>query len=123
MNNYWTIHGKNYDLRKFVERHPGGQDIIIMTQGKDCTELFESYHTFTNKHRQILDKYYIKDVPDYKSYFDWDNTPFYDECKAAVKKYFSPKGTESTGEIIRNSKIPWKHTFAYFIGFLLMLYS
>ena len=123
MDNYWKIHGKNYDLRKFVERHPGGQDIILMTQGKDCTELFESYHTFTNKHKQILDKYYIKDVPDYKSDFDWDNTPFYDECKAAVKKYFSPKGTESIGEITRNSKIPWKYAFGYFIGFLLMLYS
>ncbi len=123
MNNYWTIHGKKYDLRKFVERHPGGKDTILMTQGKDCTELFESYHTFTKRHRQILDKYYIKDVPNYKSDFDWDNTPFYDECKAAVKKYFSPKGTESTKEIIRNSKIPWKYACGCFIGFLLMLYS
>jgi fatty acid desaturase len=123
MDKYWTIHGKNYDLRKFIERHPGGQDIILISKGKDCTELFECYHTFTNKHKQILDKYYIKDVPDYKSDFDWDNTPFYDECKAAVKKYFSPKGTESTGEIIRNSKIPWKYAFGYFVGFLLMLYS
>ena len=123
MDNYWTIHGKKYDLRKFIERHPGGQDTILMTQGKDCTELFESYHTFTKRHRQLLDKYYVKDVPDYKSDFDWNNTPFYDECKAVVKKYFSPKGTESTKEIIRNSKIPWKHAFVYFIGFLLMLYS
>ena len=41
MDNYWTIHGKNYDLRKFIERHPGGQDIILMTQGKDCTELLK----------------------------------------------------------------------------------
>lgn len=123
MDNYWTIHGKKYDLNKFIERHPGGQDIILMTQGKDCTELFESYHTFTNKHKQILDKYYVKDVPEYKSDFDWDNTPFYDECKAVVKKYFSPKGTESTKEITRNSKIPWKHAFVYLIGSLLMLYS
>tara|TARA_B100000482_G_scaffold178699_1_gene149976 strand:+ start:3851 stop:5242 length:1392 start_codon:yes stop_codon:yes gene_type:complete len=123
MDNYWTIHGKKYDLREFIERHPGGKDTILMTQGKDCTELFESYHTFTKRHTLLLDKYYIKDVPDYKSDFDWDNTPFYDECKAVVKKYFSPTGKESNGEIIRNSKIPWKYAFGYFIGFLLMLYS
>ena len=41
MDNYWTIHGKKYDLRKFIERHPGGQDTILITQGKDCTELLK----------------------------------------------------------------------------------
>ena len=123
MGKYCTIHGKKYNLTNFIERHPGGKDTILMTKGKDCTELFESYHTFTQRHKLLLDKYYVKDVPDYKSDFDWDNTPFYDECKEAVKKYFSPKGKESTNEIISNSKIPWKYAFGCFIGFVLMLYS
>lgn len=123
MQKFWIIHGKKYDLTNFIKYHPGGKDALMMTRGKDCTELFESYHTFSHKQRQILQKYYIEDIENYQSDFDWDNTPFYDECKAAVKKYFSPKGTESTDEIISNSKIPWKYAFGYFIGFLLMLYS
>lgn len=47
----WTIHGKDYDLSDFVERHPGGKEAILLGRGRDCTALFESYHPFTNRHR------------------------------------------------------------------------
>jgi Cytochrome b involved in lipid metabolism len=47
----WTIHGKDYDLSDFVERHPGGKEAILLGRGRDCTALYESYHPFTNRHR------------------------------------------------------------------------
>ena len=54
----WNIRGQWYDLRAFVERHPGGVDAIVLGQGlDDCTTLFESYHPFTTKPAQILGKY------------------------------------------------------------------
>ncbi len=47
----WTIYGKDYDLKEFVESHPGGKEAILLGMGRDCTALFESYHPFTNRHR------------------------------------------------------------------------
>jgi fatty acid desaturase len=37
-------------------------------------------------------------------FFDWDKTPFFDECKQAAKAHFSPKGSESSSEIHANMK-------------------
>lgn len=53
----WTIHGELYDLSEFVDRHPGGKESILLGRGRDCTAMFESYHPFTNRHRDILKKY------------------------------------------------------------------
>jgi fatty acid desaturase len=54
----WTIHGSTYHLADFVDRHPGGKEAIMLGEGRpDCTALFESYHPFTAKHRQVLAKY------------------------------------------------------------------
>ena len=55
----WTIHGEQYDLREFVKRHPGGSRAINLGRSIDCTELFETYHPFTEKHRKVLQKYKI----------------------------------------------------------------
>jgi Cytochrome b5-like Heme/Steroid binding domain len=53
----WTIHGVEYDMRDFVSRHPGGEQAILLGQGRDCTALFESYHPFTGQHRVVLQRY------------------------------------------------------------------
>jgi len=58
MDNLWTIHGEEYDLSDFVKIHPGGVEAIELGRSRDCTALFESYHTFTNQHRVILKKYH-----------------------------------------------------------------
>jgi hypothetical protein len=61
-NNLWMIHGVNFDLSDFVHRHPGGIEAIELGRGRDCTALFESYHPFTDKHWEILEKYKTSDV-------------------------------------------------------------
>ncbi|KAI9255821.1 FMN-dependent dehydrogenase-domain-containing protein [Phascolomyces articulosus] len=41
----WVIiHGKVYDLTKFLPEHPGGQKIIMKYAGKDATKAFEPIH-------------------------------------------------------------------------------
>jgi cytochrome b involved in lipid metabolism len=45
----WMIHGVSYDLQEFVDRHPGGQESILLGRGRDCTALFESYHAFSQQ--------------------------------------------------------------------------
>ena len=90
---FWFIRGKQYDFRSFVMRHPAGPTLILMGQGRDCTELFESYHAMTDLPSKMLKAY---EVPDdkfvtskiTKSSFNWESTPFYDELKAKVRAYF-----------------------------------
>lgn len=40
----WVIvRGKVYDVTPWVPKHPGGA-LIYINAGKDCTQLFDSYH-------------------------------------------------------------------------------
>lgn len=40
----WVIvRGNVYDVTKWVPNHPGGP-LIYVKAGKDCTQLFDSYH-------------------------------------------------------------------------------
>lgn len=41
----WTIYrGIAYDITSFIPRHPGGEWLVNLAVGRDCTALFESYH-------------------------------------------------------------------------------
>lgn len=55
----WFVHGEAYDLSPFLCKHPGGSHALRLGQGRDCTALFESYHPFTERHRQILAKHRV----------------------------------------------------------------
>jgi fatty acid desaturase len=53
----WTIHGSAYDLGPLLRTHPGGERILELTRGTDCTALFESYHAFSDAPRALLSRY------------------------------------------------------------------
>ncbi|KAI1736258.1 cytochrome b5-like heme/steroid binding domain-containing protein [Xylaria scruposa] len=36
-----VVHGNVYNVSKFLEDHPGGQDIILEVAGQDATDVFE----------------------------------------------------------------------------------
>ncbi|EAU84237.1 hypothetical protein CC1G_08167 [Coprinopsis cinerea okayama7 len=38
---YILIHGKVYDATKFMDEHPGGDEVILAEAGQDATEAFE----------------------------------------------------------------------------------
>ncbi|KAI0053604.1 cytochrome b5 [Auriscalpium vulgare] len=41
-NDIWVlINGKVYDVTKFIDEHPGGDEVILSEAGKDGTEAFE----------------------------------------------------------------------------------
>jgi fatty acid desaturase (delta-4 desaturase) len=41
----WTVYRDvAYDLQPFLERHPGGNWLLNLSVGRDCTALIESYH-------------------------------------------------------------------------------
>eukprot|EP00250_Pteridium_aquilinum_P034909 c8301_g1_i1 orf=348-746(-) len=55
------IGGKVYDVTKFLEEHPGGDDVLLSATGKDATDDFEDVgHSKTA--RDMLTDYYIGDI-------------------------------------------------------------
>ncbi|GLB34104.1 putative cytochrome b5 family protein [Lyophyllum shimeji] len=38
---YLLIHGKVYDVSKFIDEHPGGDEVLLAEGGQDATEAFE----------------------------------------------------------------------------------
>ncbi|CAG8784098.1 6395_t:CDS:1, partial [Dentiscutata erythropus] len=35
---YVAVRGKVYDITNFIERHPGGDDILLLAAGRDITQ-------------------------------------------------------------------------------------
>merc|ERR1712045_338599 len=58
---WMVIHDKVYDVTKFLDEHPGGEEILIESAGKDSTEAFEDVGHSTDA-REMMDEYYIGDV-------------------------------------------------------------
>lgn len=57
----WQIHGKFYDFDSFVKEHPGGEEMIMLGKGRDCTELFESVHSLSSRRPwELLKRYEIR---------------------------------------------------------------
>ena len=90
----WTVHNRRYDLTAFVEHHPGGTFAINLGRGRNCTEIFEAYHSLADEKRvrRTLEEYYVEDAPagaaDHDDAFDWQRTPFFDALKRAVRSHF-----------------------------------
>lgn len=51
-----------YDVSSFVARHPGGIEQIMMGAGRDITQVFESYHSFSVYN--LLNKFYVGELVD-----------------------------------------------------------
>merc|ERR1712203_571985 len=64
----WTvIHDKVYDITKFLDEHPGGEEILIENAGIDATENFEDV-VHSSDAREMLEEYYVGDLhPDDKT--------------------------------------------------------
>eukprot|EP00475_Leptophrys_vorax_P025401 TRINITY_DN3559_c0_g2_i1.p1 TRINITY_DN3559_c0_g2~~TRINITY_DN3559_c0_g2_i1.p1 ORF type:complete len:454 (-),score=85.29 TRINITY_DN3559_c0_g2_i1:77-1438(-) len=93
LKDLWVIDGKAYDMTSF--KHPGGQEFLMVGQGRDCTELFKSVHVLSKVNfGLILSKYEVDNVelPEGKaldSMFDWsEKSQFWWELKKEVANYF-----------------------------------
>jgi hypothetical protein len=117
----WTIRNKRYDFAAFAKHHPGGAAALNLGRGRDCTELFESYHRVVGmaRPRSMLSKYYVEDAPadavDASEFFDWSATPFYDALTEKVRAYF--KDNELS------HKSPWPRLCWMGLNVLLFFYS
>ncbi|XP_057963544.1 cytochrome b5-like [Malania oleifera] len=56
-----VIDGKVYDVTKFLEDHPGGDEVLLSATGKDATDDFEDVGHSTSA-RSMMDEYYVGDI-------------------------------------------------------------
>ncbi|KAL2319239.1 hypothetical protein Fmac_028208 [Flemingia macrophylla] len=56
-----VIHGKVYNVTKFLEDHPGGDDVLLSSTGKDATNDFEDIAHSTSA-VAMMDEFYVGDI-------------------------------------------------------------
>ncbi|XP_073911857.1 cytochrome b5 type B isoform X3 [Castor canadensis] len=56
-----VIHGRVYDITRFLNEHPGGEEVLIEQAGADASESFEDVGHSSDA-REMLKQYYIGDV-------------------------------------------------------------
>ena len=83
------IKDKWYDLKDFIDTHPGGKMWLIETRGTDITEVFETFHLDIEKATKILPKYYHSDLTEeeimkYPQKFTFEENGFYKTLKKRV---------------------------------------
>ncbi|XP_032180170.1 cytochrome b5 type B isoform X3 [Mustela erminea] len=62
MKEIWlVIHGRVYDITRFLNEHPGGEEVLLEQAGADASESFEDVGHSSDA-REMLKQYYIGDV-------------------------------------------------------------
>nr|XP_019612511.1 PREDICTED: cytochrome b5 type B isoform X2 [Rhinolophus sinicus] len=56
-----VIHGRVYDITRFLNEHPGGEEVLLEQAGADASESFEDVGHSLDA-REMLKQYYIGDV-------------------------------------------------------------
>lgn len=58
---WFVIHDKVYDVTKFLDEHPGGEEILVEHAGKDSTDEFEDVGHSTDA-RDMMKEYLIGEL-------------------------------------------------------------
>ncbi|KAK1579769.1 cytochrome b5 [Colletotrichum navitas] len=58
---YMVIHDKIYDVTKFVDEHPGGEEVLLDVGGQDATEAFEDVG-HSDEARETLEQLHIGEL-------------------------------------------------------------
>ncbi|XP_042556828.1 cytochrome b5 type B [Dipodomys spectabilis] len=56
-----VIHGRVYDVTRFLNEHPAGEEVLLEQAGTDASESFEDIGHSSDA-REMLKQYYIGDV-------------------------------------------------------------
>ncbi|KAK9469854.1 cytochrome b5-like heme/steroid binding domain-containing protein [Lipomyces arxii] len=58
---WMVIHGKVYDVTKFVDEHPGGEEVLIDAAGVDASDAFEDVG-HSDEARKILEELIVGEL-------------------------------------------------------------
>eukprot|EP00914_Ancora_sagittata_P012837 GHVO01024782.1.p1 GENE.GHVO01024782.1~~GHVO01024782.1.p1 ORF type:complete len:129 (+),score=22.55 GHVO01024782.1:97-483(+) len=56
-----AVHNKVYDITKFIEEHPGGEEVLLEQAGNYATEQFEDVGHSTDA-RELIKKYEVGEL-------------------------------------------------------------
>lgn len=101
----WRIHDDLYDLKDFIERHPGGAFWLESTKGTDITEAFECHHLSDNP-RKMLSKFFVKKATTKRnSPFTFEENGFYSTLRRRVQEKLKgePTGPSYQSKFIMDS--------------------
>ncbi|KAI8854482.1 cytochrome b5-like heme/steroid binding domain-containing protein [Chytridium lagenaria] len=60
---WMVIDKKVYDITKFLDEHPGGEEVLLEQAGIDASEAFEEIG-HSDDARDLLKKFYLGDLAD-----------------------------------------------------------
>ena len=112
----WVYHkDKVYDITKWIDKHPGGSEMLLLSAGRDITDMLPSYHPFTlDNVEAILAKYEVGTVKTTEfPRYEKDNG-FYAELCSRVGKYFEETGKDPKGAFPGLARLVLILTCAYF---------
>jgi len=104
-----------YDVTNFTSTHPGGPDLLKLAAGRDCTDLFNSYHNLTSKPALLLPKLQIGVLESYELNRFAPDSGFYKECCERVKDYFKKNNL--------HHKAPWNALWRLALFMICMVWS
>lgn len=77
---------------EWVDKHPGGKEMLLINAGRDITNALLSYHPFSELPAKVITKYEIgtligdSEFPEYAK-----DSGFYEECRQQVGEYFQKR--------------------------------
>eukprot|EP00948_MAST-09A_sp_MAST-9A-sp1_P004301 g4301.t1 len=132
---YWRIAGKYYDLTKFMDKHPGGRQLIEMARDRfdDCTFAFEAHHHDYKRARAFLRPYFVRNVDPSERQMDAngnvyptklsDDKAFYSVLRQRVTKHFKSLGDGAPGPTTECVMLFWTIFFTWVSSFAYMYYA
>lgn len=106
---WFVIHGRVLDVTKFLEEHPGGEEVLVESAGKDATKDFEDIG-HSKAAQNLLLKYQVGVLQGYNI----------QDGAASTKDapYKETKTKEMSAFVIKNDSTP---TYAALLEFLVPL--
>lgn len=77
-----------YDITPWLNRHPGGKEVLLLVAGRDISDLFVTYHPFTDRAADVIAKYKIGEISSTEFPQFAPDRGFYRECRQQVGEYF-----------------------------------
>ncbi|XP_042881660.1 cytochrome b5-like [Penaeus japonicus] len=98
-----VIHDKVYDVTKFLDEHPGGEEVLLEQAGMDTTESFEDVGHSTDA-REMMKDYYLGELSEEDKKHTKDKGPktwSYDNPnQSSWKSWLIPVGLACVASII-----------------------
>lgn len=115
-----TIDGVEYDITDFMQKHPGGDNMLILAHGRDSSVLFHSYHRRLDYAQEVLDKLpkLSKNTKPQPSAIE---SPLWKTLKQRVNQHFEKTRESSRGNsfmLFKSLALLFMTYTAYYLAFI-----